>query len=274
NRSCRRFNSVIESIRKEVVNIARRRLDYNLQQEGPTSSRVEETRRDHGVSRPFVEEHDVIGIEENVEHLEKLLLTKDPEQHRQRKIFSLVAMEVPERPHLLKKFTIMCWQDLITAHGSTYPKTSAQGISYNPCLKGFARAERSLLQSMQRTYPYQSQEKIFTYLRHKRYLLVLDDTWDAIVWEKVKHAIPLQASGRIIFTTRNMNVALPIGKTSYIQQLKPLSDEQAWDLFCRKAFKNSNIFGCCPQDLKSTGEGIVRRCVGLPLALVVKDRGN
>ncbi|KAF6167213.1 hypothetical protein GIB67_029851 [Kingdonia uniflora] len=112
------------------------------------------------------------------------------------------------------------------------------------------------------------QENVHNYLQDKRYVLVLDDIWDNILWEEVRHALPLRVRGRIILTTRNMNVASPIGKTCYIHQLQPLYCELAWYLFSRKAFRNSNPPGHCPHHLKQTAKAIMEECGGLPLAIV------
>ncbi|KAL4185740.1 hypothetical protein AMTRI_Chr10g232210 [Amborella trichopoda] len=52
-----------------------------------------------------------------------------------------------------------------------------------------------------------------------------------------------------------------------IHYLKPLPKEESWELFCRKAFVNSN--GRCPKNMADISHQIAQRCCGLPLALVV-----
>lgn len=49
--------------------------------------------------------------------------------------------------------------------------------------------------------------------------------------------------------------------------LQPLQHENAWQLFCRKAFQ-FQLGGRCPPELEHYSRGIVRRCQGLPLAIV------
>ncbi|XP_031283632.1 disease resistance protein RPM1-like [Pistacia vera] len=50
----------------------------------------------------------------------------------------------------------------------------------------------------------------------------------------------------------------------HVHMLEPLSSEQGWELFCRKAFGSD---GCCPPNLTKLSERIVGKCGGLPLAI-------
>ncbi|XP_058068331.1 disease resistance protein RPM1-like [Magnolia sinica] len=83
----------------------------------------------------------------------------------------------------------------------------------------------------------------------------------------MKHALPREGRGKIIFTTRMQNVASPVGERCNIHELEPLSDDLGWELFCRKAFWDKDPKGTCPQHLVGVGEALVRRCKGLPLAI-------
>lgn len=105
------------------------------------------------------------------------------------------------------------------------------------------------------------------FLQDKTYLIVLDDMWSRDAWVLLNHALAMSNKGsKIIITTRNENVASLADDKHYIQ-LKTLGKEEAWDLFCRKAF--SRIEGkTCPQSLIYWAEKIVDKCEGLPLAIV------
>ncbi|RWR87021.1 disease resistance protein RPM1-like protein [Cinnamomum micranthum f. kanehirae] len=102
----------------------------------------------------------------------------------------------------------------------------------------------------------------------KEFLLILDDIWSLDAWEGVKHALPRKGRGIIIFTTRNENVAYPVDEKCFKHELKPLLSEVAWDLFCRKAFRNNYPPGSCPPVLIDVAKAMVERCKGLPLAIV------
>jgi hypothetical protein len=43
--------------------------------------------------------------------------------------------------------------------------------------------------------------------------------------------------------------------------------DKAWELFCRKAFQ-SEFKRCCPKELVKLSMDIVKKCKGLPLAIV------
>ncbi|CAK7323866.1 unnamed protein product [Dovyalis caffra] len=53
----------------------------------------------------------------------------------------------------------------------------------------------------------------------------------------------------------------------YVHPLEPLSQEDSWELFCKKTFKR-DFEGRCPKDLEKLSRDIVGRCGGLPLAIV------
>uniref|UniRef100_A0A8R7UCP0 Disease resistance protein RPM1 n=2 Tax=Triticum urartu TaxID=4572 RepID=A0A8R7UCP0_TRIUA len=105
------------------------------------------------------------------------------------------------------------------------------------------------------------------FLQDKRYLIVLDDMWSRDAWVLLNHALGISKNGsRIIITTRNEDVA-SLADVEHGIQLKTLGKEEAWDLFCRKAFPR--LEGkTCPQSLIYWAEKIVDKCEGLPLAIV------
>ncbi|XP_050251613.1 disease resistance protein RPM1-like isoform X5 [Quercus robur] len=72
---------------------------------------------------------------------------------------------------------------------------------------------------------------------------------------------------RIILTTRKEDVACyHLGGKHHIHHIQLLQNEEAWELFCNKAFINCTN-GSCPLELKSSAEELVRKCDGLPLAI-------
>ena len=84
-------------------------------------------------------------------------------------------------------------------------------------------------------------------------MVVFDDVWQTDFWGVIKHALPNNVNGsRIVLTTRNASVVESFKETSndVVQGLKTWSHQQAWELFCKKAFSCSEIKGCCPPDLE------------------------
>ncbi|KAK9133981.1 hypothetical protein Scep_013509 [Stephania cephalantha] len=91
---------------------------------------------------------------------------------------------------------------------------------------------------------------LIDYLHQKSYLIVLDDVWSIDLWSKVRVAFPNNKAGsRIILTTRNENVASSVGIGSRVHRLQPLLENNAWILFCHKAFWN-NQDRTCPLELQ------------------------
>ncbi|KAK3023946.1 hypothetical protein RJ639_044709 [Escallonia herrerae] len=104
------------------------------------------------------------------------------------------------------------------------------------------------------------------YLAPKRYIVVIDDVWDRNLWSDIN--VSLQDEGRrsrVILTTRKEEIASSsFGVKSYVHYIEPLKPSDAWDLFCMKAFSSNS----CPEELQHTATKLVRKCGGLPLALL------
>ncbi|CAL5040304.1 unnamed protein product [Urochloa decumbens] len=111
-------------------------------------------------------------------------------------------------------------------------------------------------------------EKIQSYLRDKKYLIVLDDIWDKDAWLYLNHAfVRNSCGGKVLITTRRKDVSY-LAVHNHIIELKTLNYPESWELFCKKAFcaLKDNL---CPMNLRSLVEKIVYKCQGLPLAIVV-----
>nr|CBW30232.1 Disease resistance protein (CC-NBS-LRR) [Musa balbisiana] len=104
-------------------------------------------------------------------------------------------------------------------------------------------------------------------LRGNKFLLVLDDVWDAQIWDDLLRN-PLQggaAGSRVLVTTRNAGIARQM-KATHFHEMKLLPPEDGWSLLCKKATMNAEEERDA-QDLKDTGMKIVEKCGGLPLAI-------
>ncbi|XVF83628.1 hypothetical protein PTKIN_Ptkin16aG0505000 [Pterospermum kingtungense] len=114
-------------------------------------------------------------------------------------------------------------------------------------------------------------KRLFDALKEKRYLVVLDDIWRIQDWNCLKPAFPRGKKGsRILFTTRNKDVASLADPCNSPIELPFLTDDESWKLFKRKAFPGNNIESQArSKEFEAIGREMVKKCGGLPLAIVV-----
>ncbi|TYG51888.1 hypothetical protein ES288_D10G296900v1 [Gossypium darwinii] len=103
------------------------------------------------------------------------------------------------------------------------------------------------------------------------WLVVLDDIWRSEDWDILKSAFPRGRKGsKILFTTRNRNVTLHTDPCNTPTELSLLTDDESWNLLCRKAFPRSKMGSqCCSEEFEMLGKEMVKKCGGLPLVIVV-----
>ncbi|KAJ0860248.1 putative P-loop containing nucleoside triphosphate hydrolase, leucine-rich repeat domain superfamily [Helianthus annuus] len=112
------------------------------------------------------------------------------------------------------------------------------------------------------------QEDLRDHLTQKRFLLVLDDVWSESRedWETlVRPFYTCSPGSKIIVTTRKDILLKKLGYNSLYKHLESLSDDDALSLFALHALGERNFDSCL--SLKPHGEGIVKKCKKLPLAL-------
>ncbi|XP_062182231.1 disease resistance protein RGA5-like [Phragmites australis] len=106
------------------------------------------------------------------------------------------------------------------------------------------------------------------FLKDKRYFIVIDDIWSTQAWKIVKCALLENTCGsRIIVTTRIGTVAKLCSSPRHdlVYDLSMLSEDDSKSLFFRRIFGSEDK---CPHQLKEVSIGIVRKCGGLPLAII------
>ncbi|RLM61354.1 hypothetical protein C2845_PM14G04050 [Panicum miliaceum] len=107
-------------------------------------------------------------------------------------------------------------------------------------------------------------DKIRNHLHCKRYIIVIDDVWDTEAWEFIKLALLNNDLGsRIISTTRSVTVAKCC--SSQVYEMEPLSFDDSKRLFFKRAFGSETP---CYPHLEDVPDRILRKCGGLPLAIV------
>ncbi|SPT21120.1 unnamed protein product [Triticum aestivum] len=110
--------------------------------------------------------------------------------------------------------------------------------------------------------------KISEILTGKRYLIVIDDVWREQDWKFIKASFPGNDNGsRIITTTRITNVAKSCCCNSgdQLYQMAHLSSIDSERLFFKRIFGLGNA---CPPHLKTVSAKLLKKCSGLPLAII------
>ncbi|KAF7027098.1 hypothetical protein CFC21_039171 [Triticum aestivum] len=106
------------------------------------------------------------------------------------------------------------------------------------------------------------------FLKNKRYLIVIDDIWDETTWNVIRCAFPKNMDGSMIITTTRINnvaTACCCNQQGYVYQMKSLSNEDSRKLFFKRVFGSEHA---CPMYLEEVSAQILKRCGGMPLAIV------
>ncbi|CAO2144862.1 unnamed protein product [Urochloa humidicola] len=110
----------------------------------------------------------------------------------------------------------------------------------------------------------QLKEKLRAQLEQKSYFIFLDDVWSVSSWQNIWESLPRNQKGSsIVVTTRFKSVANACcHQQEHIYMLKPLPDVESTKLFFER-INDPN-----PENFKETKDEIIKKCGGLPLAIV------
>uniref|UniRef100_A0A0E0BM84 ALOG domain-containing protein n=1 Tax=Oryza glumipatula TaxID=40148 RepID=A0A0E0BM84_9ORYZ len=136
---------------------------------------------------------------------------------------------------------------------------------------------RLLINILSQVQPHQSTDNwkvhslissIRTHLQDKRYLIIIDGLWATSTWDVIKCALPDgNSSSRILTTTEIEDLALQSCSydLKFIFKMKPFGEGDSRKLFFSIVFGSHSK---CPPEVSETLYDIVRKCGGLPLAIV------
>ncbi|CDP19561.1 unnamed protein product [Coffea canephora] len=254
----------IESLQMRLNDMEKSRDKYGIKNLGVgTITHGEELQR----VRRLVEDKDIVGFEEKTISLVAELLKED----KNRRVVSIVGMGGAGKTTLAKKvynhaevrtrFDCRAW---VCVSSSYNHKETLRTI-----IKQLNPITNELLDMLEKMQEQDLEERLRQDLQDKRYLVVLDDVWKEVAWDCLAGAFPdVNASSRLLLTSRNREVAVHADALSKPEELKTLGEKDSWQLFLRKALVHGDNAGC-PRDLEKVGREIVRRCAGLPLAITV-----
>ncbi|XP_021830354.1 disease resistance protein RPM1-like isoform X1 [Prunus avium] len=265
--------SKIEAMKTLVSEIKARHERYgsNSSEQGQSSREMTVPWHDPRVASLFIQEAEVVGIESARDELINWLV-KGASKHECREVISVLGMGGLGKTTLAKK---VYDNQKVIAHFDCHAWiTVSQSYNVEDLLRMMIRQFcKSTKEYIPEGIDTMDQESLIIksreYLQQKRYVVVFDDVWKVDFWGAMEHALPDDKAGRIMITTRIKDVADFCKKSCFVHvhHLQPLPPNKAWELFCRKTFQ-FELEGNCPQELEELSHEIVRKCEGLPLAIV------
>uniref|UniRef100_M8D0F0 B3 domain-containing protein n=1 Tax=Aegilops tauschii TaxID=37682 RepID=M8D0F0_AEGTA len=215
---------------------------------------------------PYEETDDHVVIDGQMNEFINSLAANDAADQQQLKVVSVLGTGCLGKTTLAKV--------LYNRIGMQFDCRAFIRVSKKPDMKRLLRDLFSQLHQKKQPLPTNCNElgisdiNIRKHLQDKRYLIVIDDLWDASVWDIIKSAFPKGNRGsRIIITTQIEDVASTCccDHSEHVFEMKPLDDDHSRKLFFSRLFGSESD---CPEELKQVSNEIVDICGGLPLATI------
>ncbi|KAL5731558.1 hypothetical protein ACHQM5_004277 [Ranunculus cassubicifolius] len=249
-----KFGKLVEGINKRSAEISKHKLQYYA--DVPGTENLSITRR----TTPIVDEV-IVGFDEEVRELTDSLASQEPE----RRVMSIVGMGGLGKTTLAKM--IYGRQEVKTHFQICVWIYASEEFQLNDLLVSILKQVGGVTSTELAMNHGELQVELHRRLHKKRYFVVIDDIWQVEAWRNISPGFPDDQNGsRVLLTTRNREVALEADPSIPPHELRFLNPDESWRVFCTKVF---SVSGSCPPELVDVGKGIVERCSGLPLAIVV-----
>ncbi|CAN6355835.1 unnamed protein product [Urochloa humidicola] len=251
----------IQELKARIIVASQRRERYMLDEVVVSSGSTNVVSVDPRLPSLYVEAANLVGIDGPREDLFKLIADEELSV----RVVSVVGFGGSGKTTLVKQ--------VYNKIGGQFKCQAFVSVSQNPDIRKILWALLSQVKKEDYAIAKQSDEEslinaLREFLKDKRYIIVIDDVWDIQAWKTVKCALPENSFGsRIIVTTRNINVAKsccsPYDSLAF--NVRPLSDTDSKTLFYRRVFGSENN---CSLHLKEVSIEIIKKCGGLPLAII------
>nr|UBY07573.1 NBS-LRR disease resistance protein [Dasypyrum villosum] len=255
--------SQIDDLKLRIKQVKELKTSYNL--DGVASSTQGHTIVDPRLAALFAEEAHLVGIDSPRDNLAKWMLEEESKQRR--RVLSIVGFGGLGKTTLANEVYRKI-QERFDCHALV-------SVSQKPDTK---KIIKDLISQMSRNSDFtkdmeswdeqKSIGKLRELLQHKRYLVIIDDIWSISAWKAINCAFPENnSSSRIITTTRILEVARSCcpDRDDQIYEMTPLSDVHSERLFFNRIFGSEER---CPDMLIEVSNAILKKCGGLPLAII------
>nr|UBY06859.1 NBS-LRR disease resistance protein [Dasypyrum villosum] len=257
-----RIGKEIQDLKKQITEVAQRNERYKARE---AFSKKKNATIDPRALAIFQHPSELVGIDEPKAEVIKLL-TEGASTQGKTKLVSIVGSGGMGKTTLANQV----YQDL----KGKFKCQAFLSVSRNPDMINILRTIFSAVSGRRYTDTEEGSIqqliiKITDFLVAKRYFVVVDDIWDVGTWNVIKLAFPVTCSGSIIITTTRINdVAESCRSTPFsgdIYYIRPLDMVHSRQLFYTRLFNSEEK---CPKYLKMVSEHILRKCDGLPLAII------
>ncbi|KAG2559362.1 disease resistance protein RGA5-like [Panicum virgatum] len=247
----------IKDIKECVKEVAERRDRYKVDAIKPSKILV-----DPRITALYTKATDLVGIDEAREELITRLTKGDDMSAQQQRVVSIVGFGGLGKTTLAKAV-----YDQLRVQ---FDCTAFVSVSQNPDLNKLLKNMLYELDKQKHANIHSTmlEEKhlidlVREFLENKRYLIVIDDIWDIKPWRILQCSLfENSLKSIIITTTRILDVAEQIGGC---YKLKPLTHESSKKLFYGRIFGSE---GKCPGQYFEVSEKILKKCGGVPLAII------
>ncbi|XP_027060906.2 putative late blight resistance protein homolog R1B-16 [Coffea arabica] len=255
------FDSVVEEIKiikAAALNIFdRKTLDLKVK---------EATKRPNNMpsqgSMPIINDM-IVGFEDEATSI----INRLTRGSSQLQIVPIVGMPGPGKTTLAKK---VYNNPLVTSHFYTRAWCTVSQVYHrkNLLLEILTCIHSKLLEKFSEMCEEDLAAEVRRGLLRTRYLIVLDDIWDAEAWKGLEASFPDNQNGsRVIVTSRKSDVAASRDDLDEGPHfLRPLTPDESRDLLNMKLFPGNDL---PPPELCELQMKIVEMCRGLPLTIVI-----